>query len=111
MKYLTLLLVITVTLSSCKQSETEKIDTELNELFALMQGSYNSEKQSIADSTYYNISLHMYPIWKEKGNWLYVEQAMNSMQEKPYRQRVYEVKRNAATKTSNKYISTKYIIK
>ena len=58
-----------------------------------MQGSYNSETQAKADSTYYNISLHMYPIWKEKGNYLYVEQALNSMQNKPYRQRVYKVTR------------------
>lgn len=85
-------------LVGCKQKQIEpkkeKADSEVAELFSLMQGSFNSEKQSFADSTYYNISLHMYPIWKEKGNWLYVEQAMNSMQEKPYRQRVYEVKRN-----------------
>ncbi len=93
MKYLTLVVVIIFALSSCKQSDTEKIDTELNELFALMQGSYNSEKQSIADSTYYNISLHMYPIWEDKGNFLYVEQALNSMQDKPYRQRIYKVTR------------------
>ena len=58
-----------------------------------MQGSYNSEKQSVADSTYYNISLHMYPIWEDKGNFLYVEQALNSMQDKPYRQRIYKVTR------------------
>lgn len=92
------LLLHFVLITSCKQtkteSTTEKDDTDIQELFALMQGSFNSERQSLADSTYYNISLHMYPIWKEKGNWLYVEQAMNSMQDKPYRQRVYEIKRN-----------------
>jgi len=82
---------------SCKptpKKEVSKEDKELAALFSLMQGSYNSEKQALADSTYYNISLHMYPIWNEKGNWLYVEQALNAMQDKPYRQRIYEVKRN-----------------
>lgn len=70
-----------------------KEDAELNELFSLMQGSFNSENQATQDSTYYNISLHMYPIWKDKGNYLYVEQALNRMQNKPYRQRIYKVTR------------------
>ena len=76
---------------SCQNEPKE--DTELKELFSLMQGSFNSENQAKQDSTYYNISLHMYPIWKDKGNYLYVEQALNSMQDKPYRQRVYKVTR------------------
>jgi hypothetical protein len=82
-------------LYNCKKTstnETKEIKTNaLNELFGIMQGSYNSEIQSEIDSSYYNISLHMYPIWKSKGNYLYVEQALNSMQDKPYRQRIYEV--------------------
>lgn len=78
------------------QDDTSKVsneDRELNHLFNMMQGSFNSEKQSKTDSTYYNIALHMYPIWKDKGNYLYVEQALASTPEKPYRQRIYEVKR------------------
>jgi len=47
----------------------------------------------------------MYPIWEEKGNYLYVEQALNSMQNKPYRQRVYEVKR-LSDSTIGSYIYT-----
>jgi len=70
-------------------------DVELDELFALMQGSFNSEAQATLDSTYYNISLHMYPIWEDKGKFLYVEQAINSAQDRPYRQRIYEVKRES----------------
>ena len=90
-----LLLILVITLStSCKQKESiPKIDQELNELFGLMQGSFNSQIQSEVDSTYFNISLHMYPIWEDKGNFLYVEQALNSKQDKPYRQRIYEVTR------------------
>ena len=81
-------------LVSCKEQTNEpKADIELTELFSLMQGSFNSEKQSLKDSSYYNISLHMYPIWQDKGNYLYVEQALNSMQNRPYRQRIYEVSR------------------
>jgi len=81
--------------NSDKTSTTSDQDPELNELFALMQGSFNSELQSLEDSAYYDISLHMYPIWTEKGKFLYVEQALSSTQDKPYRQRIYEVKRES----------------
>lgn len=73
--------------------EDFKKDKELKELYKLMQGSFNSEVQSQQDSSYYNISLHMYPIWKDDGYFLYVEQALNSRQDKPYRQRIYELTR------------------
>lgn len=68
--------------------EAVKVDSELKELFTLMQGSFNSAIQAEIDSTYYNISLHMYPIWEDKGNFLYVEQALTSTPNKPYRQRI-----------------------
>lgn len=107
MKKIFLLLLI-VAIAACKQkTETPKTDKELDELFALMQGSFNSEAQAKADSTYYNISLHMYPIWEDKGNYLYVEQALNSMQNKPYRQRIYEVTRD----TDSTFKSAIYTLK
>lgn len=63
-----------------------------NSPYGLMIGSFNSEAQSLRDTMFYNISLHMYPIWKEKADhYLYVEQALATMQDKPYRQRVYKV--------------------
>lgn len=97
MKNIILSLAILATLISCKNSDktTEQIEeTKANhfkELFSMMQGSFNSEVQAEIDSTYFNISLHMYPIWEDKGNYLYVEQALNDRQNKPYRQRIYEV--------------------
>lgn len=104
MKNSILILALLFIVSSCKQETKPKEDTQLKELFALMQGSYNSEAQAKADSSYYNISLHMYPIWKDKGSFLYVEQALNSRQDKPYRQRVYEVTRvNDSTFSSSIY--------
>ncbi len=96
MKHLFYFLIITISFYSCKNETTSKDikeDKELKELFSLMQGSFNSEVQSQVDSSYYNISLHMYPIWEDKGNFLYVEQALNRMQDRPYRQRIYEVTR------------------
>ena len=95
MKYISLSLSIALTLFSCKNIETKSEDTlkdnHLQDLFSMMQGSYNSEIQAEVDSTYFNISLHMYPIWEDKGHYLYVEQALNNKQDKPYRQRIYEV--------------------
>jgi hypothetical protein len=91
MKNLFAITILSLFIFSCEN--TSKEDLELKELFSLMQGSFNSENQAKQDSTYYNISLHMYPIWEEKGNYLYVEQALNSMQNRPYRQRIYKVTR------------------
>lgn len=97
MKRIILSLAILTLVFSCKNSEKTPETTEttkanhLEELFGMMQGSFNSEIQAEIDSTYFNISLHMYPIWEDKGNYLYVEQALNARQNKPYRQRIYEV--------------------
>ncbi|MBO6606269.1 chromophore lyase CpcT/CpeT [Psychroserpens sp.] len=76
---------------SSKDANINRINTDLDELHKLMQGSFNSEIQAKNDSTYYNISLHMYSIWQDKGHFLYVEQALNSRQHNPYRQRIYEL--------------------
>lgn len=100
MKNLILLLGLTI-LKGCKndnlkstftiEEESTKKSDNFNQLLSLMKGSFNSEIQSQVDSTYFNISLHMYPIWEDKGHYLYVEQALNTKQDKPYRQRIYEV--------------------
>ncbi len=59
-------------------------------------GNYDTEVQSKDDSAYFNIALHMAPIWGADtiGKWLYVEQAMASTPSKPYRQRVYHLIQN-----------------
>lgn len=95
MKHILTLIIILSFFYNCKNETKPEVkeDTELKELFTLMQGSFDSQIQAEIDSTYYNISLHMYPIWEDKGNFLYVEQALNSNQNKPYRQRIYEVTR------------------
>lgn len=95
MKRLLPFFIVLISVYSCKNETKAEVkeDTELKELFSLMQGSFDSSIQAEVDSTYYNISLHMYPIWEDKGNFLYVEQALTSTPNKPYRQRIYEVKR------------------
>ena len=74
---------------------TSKKENDVSELFELMQGSFDSKNQSLIDSNYYDITLHMYPIWVNQGNFLYVEQSVSSMQETPYRQRIYEIRKSS----------------
>lgn len=97
MKKISIIILVFTLCFSCKNksktiTEIPKItENYLDELYAVMQGSYTSEVQAQVDSSYYNISLHMYPIWEGKGHYLYVEQALNSMQNRPYRQRIYKL--------------------
>ncbi|WP_396153763.1 chromophore lyase CpcT/CpeT [Flavobacterium sp.] len=87
-------------------STQEKKTTDLAYLVAIMQGIYSSEKQSIDDKEYFNISLRMTPIWKSKGHYLYVEQAMFEKQDSPYRVRIYKV-----SQRNNEFISEIYTLK
>lgn len=94
-------------LSTSAQIWPSKSDRKLEQLFNLMQGEYSSEKQSIEDSTYFNISLRMIPIWKDRGHFLYVEQAMFENQDKPYRVRIYRL----SQKGSNEFISEVFTLR
>jgi CpeT protein len=111
MKKLLLFVLIAVSLFSCKsiQNKTSipKGESNMNELISIMQGNYSSEKQSKKDTTYFNISLRMVPIWKEKGNYLYVEQALFNKQEKPYRVRIYKV----SQLSENEFVSEIHTLK
>lgn len=68
-------------------------DKDVKTLSQWMTGSFSSKQQALNDSDYFEIHLHMKPIWEDKkdGTWLYVEQAMQGSLDKPYRQRVYHV--------------------
>lgn len=67
----------------------------LKKLSKYMIGSYNSAKQAAKDTAYFDISLEMCRVWEgEEGSiWLYVEQAVTANKNKPYRQRVYQLKK------------------
>ncbi len=81
----------------------------LNQLTDWMSGSFNSNKQSIADEEYFDINLEMHPIWQDRkdGVWLYVEQALSKSLDKPYRQRVYQVTQVTANDFESKVYSLK----
>lgn len=80
----------------------KKVD-DYTQLLNMMHGSFSSKAQAEMDTDYHDISLHMYPIWEEQGpGWFYVEQAVSSMPDKPYRQRIYHVSQidNASFKSA-----------
>jgi hypothetical protein len=101
-----LLLVSYSAFTANAQSKKKNNINYLNELVTIMQGHYSSEKQSVADTTYFNISLRMVPIWKNKGHYLYVEQAIFKKQDKPYRVRIYKLVQNG-----EEFISEIYTLK
>lgn len=110
---LPLCFLIIYCLTACNVTTSKKIalDTSsIGKLKAYMVGSYDSSIQAAKDSNYYDISLHMYPLWEmdksSESVYLYVEQAVSSMQDKPYRQRVYEVKALG----HNEYVSLVYTL-
>ncbi|MBK7940085.1 MAG: chromophore lyase CpcT/CpeT [Lewinellaceae bacterium] len=78
------------------QSLQAQSDRDLKKLVTRMTGDFNSKDQSLRDSDYYDIRLHIRQIWTNQSTgvyWLYVEQATASAEEKPYRQRIYQVER------------------
>lgn len=102
-KYLFLLLLTACSLTAQSKQSSKSLDA----LQQLMQGHYSSEAQAKADSAnYYNISLRMTPIWKDRGHYLYVEQAIASKLDKPYRVRIYRL-----VEKEGKFISEVYTLK
>ena len=96
--------------SALKKTNLPKtVDTELEKFSQLMQGDFSSESQSKSDTSYFNISLVMTPIWSDRtdGKWLYVEQAVSSKLDNPYRQRVYHLQHPS----TNIFTSDIYTIK
>jgi len=96
MKYTFFTLIILCFLTACdtskKVGQKNKVQ-QLDLVQEMMTGSFSSTAQSIRDTTYFDISLTMHPIWSNEldSKWLYVEQAVSSMMQTPYRQRVYQL--------------------
>lgn len=84
-------------------------DAALENFASLMIGQFSSRAQSIQDTSYFNIVLNMSWIWpsRKDGIWLYVEQAVASQMDKPYRQRVYRLTHPA----KDTYVSDVYTLK
>jgi CpeT protein len=94
--------------SSNDEDDVKQKDTKaMTELLSIMQGVYTSEKQSKLDKSFYNITLRMTPIWKNKGHYLAVEQALSDKLDKPYRIRVYQIIQISATE----FVTNIYMVK
>ncbi|MEM7228750.1 MAG: chromophore lyase CpcT/CpeT [Planctomycetota bacterium] len=96
-----MLLVVACSALSCKsaQKTDATVDEECRALVSAMTGWFDSSAQELADpDNYFNIRLVMTPVWtaREDGAWLYVEQAAASALDRPYRQRMYHVHRDAS---------------
>jgi CpeT protein len=93
MKKLLIAIAACILSAGVSYGQQEKGMNDLQVLYGYMQGSFSSQQQSKNDTDYYDIRLHMSPIWPESNNgkWLYVEQAMVSALDKPYRQRFYKL--------------------
>lgn len=101
------LLALIIITNSCKSTKNATAGKELKILLCMMKGSFTSAEQEAQDSSYYNISLHMYSVWESReGHWFYVEQALFEMQDKPYRQRFYKVEQSG----KNEFKTTVYSI-
>ncbi len=75
-------------------SQTSQVNKkDLKKLAKVMAGTFSSLEQSLADSAFFHVVLHMKPVWRHRtdGHWLYVEQAMAQAPDKPYRQRIYHL--------------------
>ncbi|MFZ6051154.1 chromophore lyase CpcT/CpeT [Halocola ammonii] len=90
-------LLAVILLASCSNRTSTSVSTggDFEKLKQWMTGSFASSEQHEQDESFFDITLHMYPIWPRFSNdsifYLYVEQAVTFKQDEPYRQRVYKV--------------------
>ncbi|MFN2423357.1 MAG: chromophore lyase CpcT/CpeT [Cryomorphaceae bacterium] len=78
---------------STVNAQEQEFDENLDQLIEWMTGEFDSKAQADKDTAFHNITLKMTRVWKDKPNgaWIYVEQALASKPDKPYRQRMYFV--------------------
>jgi CpeT protein len=76
-----------------RPAEKAPVPSGVSEVAARLAGSFSSEAQSKVDPEFFDVRLYTTPIWTSRtdGPWLYVEQAMATALERPYRQRVYRL--------------------
>jgi len=81
-------------LGACSATRTEPAARpNVERVAALLTGVFSSAEQARVEPAYFEVRLVVHPIWSERGDgpWLYVEQAMATALERPYRQRVYHL--------------------
>jgi hypothetical protein len=70
-----------------------------------LTGVFSSGAQARTNANYFEVRLVVHPIWRERddGPWLYVEQAMATALDRPYRQRIYHLVPDVASVVSEVY--------
>jgi hypothetical protein len=97
--FFALLSLAMISLLACSgPRQASRGERDLALLVDYMVGDFDSRAQSLRDSDFLDIRLHIRPIWaSDKSNhWLYVEQATAAAEARPYRQRVYKVEADGA---------------
>lgn len=87
---------ITMIVLACNSEKIAKGKSDnFEHLRNCMSGNFSSQLQSEQDSDYFDIRLRMVPIWTSSSSkfFLYVEQAVSTSLDKPYRQRIYKVEK------------------
>lgn len=90
------LLLASSALTGCAHLDTSPAASrpDVAAVATLLEGTFSSAEQAGAEpDDYFPIRLVMHRIWTERADaaWFYVEQAVGSALERPYRQRVYRV--------------------
>jgi len=77
----------------CSTPATAPSQPRAAEVATLLTGTFSSRAQAESTPAYRDVTLRMAPIWTDRTDayWFYVEQALASAPERPYRQRVYRV--------------------
>lgn len=88
MKFTITLFIAVFLLTSCLPNK--KTTANFEKLATMMEGNFSSQKQSVKDSQYKNISLRMTQIWKDKGTYYLVEQALSDNQDKPFSTQIHK---------------------
>jgi len=91
MKKTIFILCIIAAFAVSPKASAQDFSDNLETLIDWMTGEYDSKDQAEKDSNYDHVTMRMTRVWADKPNgaWLYVEQALASTPEKPYRQRMY----------------------
>jgi len=80
---------------ACARGRRRRPGPMLNELGRWFTGSFSSAQQASLDPSFAPLTLNSVRIWEERadGVWLYVEQAAVALPTRPFRQRVYNIRR------------------
>lgn len=89
MKVMITLFLALFLMTSCLPNK--KTTANFEKLATMMEGNFSSEKQSKKNAHYKSVLLRMTPIWKDKGTYFLVEQALFNNQDTPFSIQVHKL--------------------